>query len=128
MDVAEQIVVMNDGHVEQAGRPTDLYDHPETEFVMSFVGTANKIGDRLVRPHDVELFTSPTFGAQPALLKRITRLGFEVKVDLDVGGDEAWAQVTRGTCEQLGLDVGGTVYVRRAGTQIRVVQADEGSA
>ena len=44
MDVAEQIVVMNDGPVEQAGTPTDLYDHPETEFVMSFVGTANRIG------------------------------------------------------------------------------------
>ena len=39
MDVAEQIVVMNEGAVEQAGKPTDLYDHPETEFVMSFVGT-----------------------------------------------------------------------------------------
>ena len=44
MDVAEQIVVMNDGRVEQAGEPTDLYEHPETEFVMSFVGTANRIG------------------------------------------------------------------------------------
>ena len=53
MDVAEQIVVMNEGRVEQAGKPTDLYDHPETEFVMSFVGTANRIGGSLVRPHDV---------------------------------------------------------------------------
>ena len=39
MDVAEQIVVMNEGRIEQAGTPTDLYEHPETEFVMSFVGT-----------------------------------------------------------------------------------------
>src|SRR5881394_3131176 len=38
MDVAEQIVVMRDGHVEQAGAPVDLYEHPETEFVMGFVG------------------------------------------------------------------------------------------
>jgi len=34
MDVAEQIVVMNHGRVEQAGRE-DLYEHPATEFVMS---------------------------------------------------------------------------------------------
>ena len=59
MDVAEQIVVMNEGRVEQAGEPTDLYDHPETEFVMSFVGTANRIGDALVRPHDVEICHVP---------------------------------------------------------------------
>ena len=38
MDVAEQIVVMNEGQVEQAGPPRDLYEHPETEFVMGFVG------------------------------------------------------------------------------------------
>src|ERR671914_1566725 len=61
MDVAEQIVVMNDGAVEQAGKPTDLYDHPETEFVMSFVGTANRIGSMLVRPHDVQLAHVPAF-------------------------------------------------------------------
>ena len=58
MDVAEQIVVMNKGRVEQAGTPDELYDHPETEFVMSFVGTVNRIGERLVRPHDVESPTS----------------------------------------------------------------------
>ena len=59
MDVAEQIVVMNEGAIEQAGSPTDLYDHPETEFVMSFVGTANRIGSLLVRPHDVQLAHVP---------------------------------------------------------------------
>ena len=50
MDVAEQIVVMNEGAVEQAGKPTDLYDHPETEFVMSFVGEGNRIGERAGAP------------------------------------------------------------------------------
>src|ERR687898_2439457 len=41
MDVAEQIVVMNDGAVEQAGLPRELYEQPETEFVMSFIGPAH---------------------------------------------------------------------------------------
>ena len=49
MDVAEQIVVMNEGAVEQAGQPTDLYEHPETEFVMSFVGDGEP-ARRAVRP------------------------------------------------------------------------------
>jgi sulfate transport system ATP-binding protein len=125
MEVADSIVVMAGGRIEQIGSPDELYEQPASDFVMSFLGPVTRIGGELVRPHDVELFTSPTFGAQPAQVLRVTRLGFEVKVDLDVGGEEAWAQVTRGTCEQLGLKVGDTLHVRRAGTQIRVVRADE---
>ena len=49
MDVAEQIVVMNDGRIEQTGAPRDLYEHPKTEFVMSFVG-AGQPARRAVHP------------------------------------------------------------------------------
>ena len=55
MDVAEQIVVMNDGAVEQAGGPRDLYEHPKTEFVMGFVGPVNRVGQGVhppARPRD----------------------------------------------------------------------------
>jgi sulfate transport system ATP-binding protein len=128
MEVADSIVVMAGGKVEQVGTPDDLYEQPASDFVMSFLGPVTRIGGELVRPHDVELFTAPTFGAQAATVARITRLGFEVKIDLDLDGDQAWAQVTRGTCEQLGLQVGETIYVRRAGAQIRVVQAEEAPA
>src|SRR5207244_3417789 len=55
MDVAEQIVVMNEGRVEQIGEPRDLYEEPANEFVMSFVGPVNRIGDAFVRPRDVGL-------------------------------------------------------------------------
>src|SRR4029078_643836 len=47
MDVAEQLVVMNEGRVEQAGEAADLYEHPANEFVMSFVGEVNRLGDHL---------------------------------------------------------------------------------
>ena len=47
MDVAEQLVVMNEGRVEQSGTADDLYDHPANEFVMSFVGEVNRLGDAL---------------------------------------------------------------------------------
>ena len=50
MDVASQIAVMNRGRIEQVGDPTKLYDEPATEFVMQFVGEANRLGDRWVRP------------------------------------------------------------------------------
>src|SRR3954463_8968521 len=82
MDVAEQIVVMNEGAVEQAGAPTDLYDHPKTEFVMNFVGSANRIGERMVRPHDVEIRHLPADHAEEAMIDRIVHLGFEVRIEM----------------------------------------------
>ena len=55
MDVASQIAVMNHARIEQVGRHTELYDNPATEFVMRFVGEANRLGDGWVRPHELEL-------------------------------------------------------------------------
>ena len=53
MDVADRIVLMNHGKIEQVGKPRDLYEHPANEFVMSFVGPVNRLGDDYVRPHDL---------------------------------------------------------------------------
>src|ERR671915_1828204 len=53
MEVASRIVVMNHGRIEQVGTPADLYEHPATEFVMSFIGRVNRIGDAYIRPHEV---------------------------------------------------------------------------
>lgn len=123
MDVAEQIVVMNDGRVEQAGRPTDLYDHPETEFVMSFVGTANRIGERLVRPHDVEIAHLPQLTSVEAMVDRIVHLGFEVRVEMTLAdGSPLVAQLTRAQVEELELAEGQIVNVRPS--RARVFDAD----
>jgi sulfate/thiosulfate transport system ATP-binding protein len=112
MDVAEQIVVMNDGAVEQAGAPTDLYDHPNTEFVMNFVGTANRIGERLVRPHDVEIGHIPTGHAEEAMIDRIVHLGFEVRIEMTLAdGNPLTAQLTRAQVEELELAERQIVYV-----------------
>jgi sulfate transport system ATP-binding protein len=112
MDVAEQIVVMNDGAVEQAGNPTDLYDHPATEFVMSFVGTANRLDEKLVRPHDVQITHVPAPGAVEAMIDRIVNLGFEVRLEMTLGdGSPLLAQLTRAQIEELELAEGQIVYV-----------------
>jgi sulfate transport system ATP-binding protein len=112
MDVAEQIVVMNEGAVEQAGKPTDLYDHPKTEFVMNFVGSANRIGDRLVRPHDVEIRHVPADHAEEAMIDRIVHLGFEVRIELTLAeGSPLTAQLTRPQVEELELAERQIVYV-----------------
>jgi sulfate transport system ATP-binding protein len=111
MEVADEIVVMADGEVKQVGTPDALYERPASEFVMSFLGPVTRIGGQLVRPHDLELLADPVPGAVEAKVTRVTRLGFEVRVDLEVGDEPAWAQVTRGTAEHLGLDAGDRVYV-----------------
>jgi sulfate/thiosulfate transport system ATP-binding protein len=119
MDVAEQIVVMNDGAVEQAGNPTDLYDHPATEFVMSFVGTANRLDEKLVRPHDVQITHLPTSGSVEAMIDRIVNLGFEVRLELTLGdGSPLLAQLTRAQIEELELGEGQIVYVTASRARI----------
>ena len=113
MDVARQLVVMNKGRVEQTGGPADLYEHPANEFVMSFVGEVNRVGDHLVRPHDMDVLGSAEPGTEPARVDRVVRLGFEVRVELALSGDrELWAQLTRSEADHLGLEEGRTVHVR----------------
>jgi sulfate transport system ATP-binding protein len=114
MEVADSIVVMADGKVEQIGSPDQLYETPANDFVMSFLGPVTKLGGELVRPHDHELSVEPRAETVKASVTRVTRLGFEVRVDLEVGGEELWAQVTRGSSEQLGLVEGQTLFVRRS--------------
>ena len=62
MEVAEQIVVMNKGQIEQAGTPRELYESPRNEFVMSFIGPVNRLGDSFLRPHDIQILPSTADG------------------------------------------------------------------
>jgi sulfate transport system ATP-binding protein len=113
MEVAEQIVVMNVGKVEQSGPPRELYEHPKSEFVMGFVGAVNRLGSLFVRPHDVEILQQPQPGADEAMIEHMVHLGFEVRVELVLaGGDGLWAQITQAEAEELELDQGQIVSVR----------------
>jgi sulfate transport system ATP-binding protein len=113
MDVAEQIVVMNEGRIEQAGEPVDLYEQPQTEFVMSFIGEVNKLGDAFVRPHDLDVMLEPNGSTREAMVERVVHLGFEVRVELALpDGEKLWAQLTRVEAESLELGDGSIVYVR----------------
>ena len=113
MDVAEQIVVMNDGLVEQTGPPRAIYEHPETEFVMSFIGPVNRLGAAFVRPHDVQILPAPSRAAEEAMIERIVHLGFEVRVEFTLAnGNSLYAQITRAQAEELELEERQIVYVR----------------
>jgi sulfate transport system ATP-binding protein len=113
MEVAGQIVVLNEGRVEQVGSPRELYEQPANEFVMGFVGPVNRLGDTFVRPHDVELLLEPEPGSTEAMIERIVHLGFEVRVELvRDDGQHLLVQLTQEEAEQLELERGHIVYVR----------------
>jgi len=113
LELADSVVVMNKGRVEQVAPPRRLYDEPENEFVMSFVGPVNKLDDAWVRPHDVELRNEPNGSTREAQIERIVRLGFETRVELvRDDGERLYAQLTRNEAEELELERGDIVYVR----------------
>ncbi len=112
MDVSDRIVVLNDGRVEQSGPPRDLYDRPANPFVMGFLGPVARLGDGLVRPHDVVVSLDPSPGAGEAQVARVVHLGFEVRVELELADDgPVAAQLTRHEAEALDLVAGDIVYV-----------------
>ena len=114
IEVADTIVVLANGEVEQVGSPAEVYDNPANPFVMRFLGPVTEIGGSLVRPHDIEISTEPVEGGTGATVSRVVRLGFEVRVEVEVEGREAWVQVTREFADRLGLAPGDTVSVRPA--------------
>jgi sulfate/thiosulfate transport system ATP-binding protein len=113
MEVADRIVVMNHGRVEQVGGPRDLYEHPANAFVMGFVGTVTQMGESFIRPHDVELRLEPNGTTSEAMIERLVHLGFEVRVDLVLhDGQRLLAQVSREEAEQLELHQGQIIFAR----------------
>jgi sulfate transport system ATP-binding protein len=115
MEVADRIAVLNHGRIEQVGGSRDLYDRPQSEFVLTFVGKTTRLGGELVRPHDLEVLIEPTPGAEEAMVERVAHLGWEVRIDLVLGdGSAVQAQLQRDDAEQLELVRGDVVWIRAA--------------
>ena len=113
MEVAEQIVVVNEGRVEQAGSPAEVYERPATEFVMEFVGPVTRLGERTVRPHDLQILQRQESGAIEAMVQRVVYLGFEVRAELvPSDGPPLAVQLTRAEADELELNDGDIVWVR----------------
>ncbi|HEX3335082.1 MAG TPA: sulfate ABC transporter ATP-binding protein [Jatrophihabitans sp.] len=109
LEVSDEIVVINEGRIEQIGSPDELYDKPMNDFVMSFLGPVTTLEGRLVRPHDIEIFTAEVPDATPAQVTRLQRVGFEVRAEMSAPG--TWVQLTRGQSESLRLEQGSQVWL-----------------
>jgi sulfate transport system ATP-binding protein len=131
LEVADEIVVINDGRIEQIGSPDQLYDAPANDFVMSFLGPVTHLRGQLIRPHDIDvLLTDEIAGAVAGEVVRTLRVGFEVRLTVrptahqapqpagttpDVAApgeeDEVTVVLTRSHARELGIDVGSTVWL-----------------
>jgi sulfate transport system ATP-binding protein len=115
MEVADRVVVLDKGRIQQVGTPRELYEQPANSFVMSFVGPVNQLDGAFVRPHDVVIYPFPPQPARPAreaVVERLTHLGFEVRVELALNdGHRLWSQITRDDLDRLGLENQQRVYV-----------------
>jgi sulfate/thiosulfate transport system ATP-binding protein len=124
MEVAEQIVVIDHGKIEQVGSPRDLYERPANDFVMRFIGPVSAIAGRWIRPHDVEILLEPSESGAEAMIDRIIHLGFEVRVELSLGdGESTWVQITRSQAEELELAEGQIVWLRAESASETAVSA-----
>jgi sulfate transport system ATP-binding protein len=124
MEVADRIVVMNQGRIEQIGTPAEIYDHPATPFVMSFVGAVNVLpshvplaspdqeGDIFIRPHDLELHRTAQPGSVPAVLRRLTHMGRDIQAELTLAsGEVVMAQLPRERIDYRELKAGDALHI-----------------
>jgi sulfate transport system ATP-binding protein len=111
LEVADQIVVINDGRIEQVGSPDDLYDKPANNFVMSFLGPVTTLGGHLVRPHDIDLSDDDKVaGSVPGVITRMQRIGFEVRLHVRTDEDPD-VLVTMTRTHARGLERGAKVWL-----------------
>jgi sulfate/thiosulfate transport system ATP-binding protein len=134
MEVADEIVIMNHGRIEQIGSPAEVYDCPANPFVMSFIGPVNVLSSQTelfgngnfptrgtelyIRPHDIEVQTSPNGHTIEARIERIIHLGWEVQVELLLNDRQrVTAHFSREKFDGLGLEAGKTVFIKPKTTQ-----------
>jgi sulfate transport system ATP-binding protein len=119
MDIADRVAVMGHGRLEQVGPPRELYEHPATAFVQGFLGQTTRLGDVVVRPHDVRLSHEGSDGSVEVQVTRVVHLGFEVRVELEPSeGLPVMVQLTRQEAEDLELRRGDVLWATPAGRSL----------
>ena len=111
MEVADRIVVMNHGRIEQQGTPDDVYDHPASPFVLQFLGDVNLFHGRLgvaghgpggieagadtvyVRPHELDIVATAEPGALPVTLSQVLTVGAQTRIEFKRDDDGAYVDV-----------------------------------
>jgi sulfate transport system ATP-binding protein len=120
IELADRVVIINRGIVEQNGSVEDVVERPANEFVMSFFGTVNVFRDPLrpervvyARPHDVEICSAPGEGTVRARVDDARTVGAIVRlVALAGDGSTIHIEVTREEYQRVAAAKGQSVYLR----------------
>lgn len=116
LEVSDSIVVLNEGRIEQIGTPDELYDEPASDFVLSFLGPVTRLGDNLIRPHDIDISRYERAATASGPITRWSRVGFEIRLEVTpddvLHPDPVEVVVTRAEATALGLHLGDRVWLR----------------
>ncbi len=108
MEVADRVVVMNHGCIEQQGTPDQVYDHPASPFVLQFLGDVNLFHGRFghgpgsvdgeadvsyVRPHELDIIGMAEAGALPVTLSQVLSVGAQTRIEFKRQDDGGFVDV-----------------------------------
>ena len=146
LEVADRVVVMNHGKIEQIGTPDEVYSNPASPFVYQFLGNVNVFHSRLhgqwadvgrdanagaagdnavafVRPHDIEIEQMPVPGAFESTVQEVHTIGPLVRVELAHESELVEVELTRERAAALTLGKGQRVWLKPR--QVKVFQAGD---
>jgi len=153
-EMADQVVVMNHGKIEQIGTPQAVFDKPATSFVMDFLGNVNVFHGRVqsgrvtlgpfnlqyddyqhdepreatayVRPHELDIDRSPSHSSLPGRIKQINPAGsvLKIRVAVEEFGIELNIEVSHYRAKSLDLKLDDAVYVHPGSVRVFMPEAD----
>jgi sulfate transport system ATP-binding protein len=144
MEVADRVVVMNHGRIEQQGTPDQVYDHPASPFVLQFLGDVNLFHGRFghgpgsvdgaaevsyVRPHELDIVGTAEAGALPVTLSQVLTVGAQTRIEFKRQDDGSYVDVEMPRSEfaalrqRLDLRSGSLVHLRAR----RITRFSEGA-
>ena len=135
LEVADRVVVMNHGRIEQTGTPDEVYSNPVSPFVYQFLGNVNVFHSRMhgswadvgsdeapakpagdalafVRPHDIDIERSPVLGGLEATVQDVHAIGPLVRVELAHASELIEVELTRERAAVLQLAKGQLVWLK----------------
>jgi sulfate transport system ATP-binding protein len=128
MEIADRVVVMRNGRIEQVGTPDEVYHSPATPFVYEFLGDVNRFGDHApayARPYEIEISLEPEGDDSiAATVEHVVTRGSVIRVELATSESTRTieADVTRERLKDLALEKGQGVYIRP--TSLRTFEAE----
>ncbi|WP_395397379.1 sulfate/molybdate ABC transporter ATP-binding protein [Novosphingobium sp. BL-8A] len=91
LELADRVVVMDHGRIDQIGTPEQVYMEPATAFVSHFVGETNRLPDgRHVRPHDIAIVSE---GGQALAVDNVFRKGSAWRVEGRLAASETVVEI-----------------------------------